>query len=359
MNYADVFSPDYETAKTRFVDFSNHLITDRQSFHIPLAQSADESLSIDVMHLGHNPEKLLVLSSGLHGVEGYLGSAIQLAWLKALQESEVSLQGCSVLLIHAINPYGFKYLRRVDEHNVDLNRNFLSADNPVGENKVYSSFHRLLNPYARQGQGVFNLKAGWSIARYGLDHLKSAITKGQYEYPDGLFYGGNTRAQSTRIIQDQYQDWVSPWSRIFHIDFHSGLGNYADCKLLAEEQPRSDKFNLYKKNFDAATVQSVFSKHGVAYAANATMSAWLTGQNKSQYSHLAAEFGTYSNLRVLRALVNENAAHKYLDKESKGFKAAKAELLECFCPQDSVWRTKVIKRSLVIIEQALAALNSA
>ena len=42
-----------------------------------------------------------------------------------------------VLLIHAINPYGFAWSRRVTEDNVDLNRNFVDHDKAYPKNDGY------------------------------------------------------------------------------------------------------------------------------------------------------------------------------------------------------------------------------
>ena len=82
-----------------------------------------EALAIDSAYVGKpRAARLLVLSSGIHGVEGYFGSAVQLAWLDALAHRAPTVE-TGVLLIHAINPYGFAWRRRWNENNVDLNRN--------------------------------------------------------------------------------------------------------------------------------------------------------------------------------------------------------------------------------------------
>ncbi len=95
----------------------------------------------------------IVLSSGVHGVEGYLGSAIQLRYLhEILLQNEQLIETCQadhsinateiesskkgespnyerkVLLIHAVNPNGMRHHRRTNENNVDLNRNALSPE---------------------------------------------------------------------------------------------------------------------------------------------------------------------------------------------------------------------------------------
>ena len=69
--------------------------------------------------------------SGTHGVEGYCGSGIQIGFLKEGLFAELP-DDMSVVLLHAMNPYGFSNDRRVNEDNVDLNRNFLDFAAPIG-----------------------------------------------------------------------------------------------------------------------------------------------------------------------------------------------------------------------------------
>jgi hypothetical protein len=74
-------------------------------------------------------ETILVHSSGVHGVEGFAGSAIQIAALSRLSTGSGdhwrSGSVCTVF-VHAVNPFGFASLRRFNENNVDLSRNNLS-----------------------------------------------------------------------------------------------------------------------------------------------------------------------------------------------------------------------------------------
>ena len=48
----------------------------------------------------------------------------------------------------------------------------------------------------------FLAKAVWNIARYGFNTLKNAVVQGQYEYPRGLFFGGNGPAKVVGILGD-------------------------------------------------------------------------------------------------------------------------------------------------------------
>src|SRR5258706_10981718 len=91
-----------------------------------------EELSIDIVQLGDDAAPgLLLLTSGTHGVEGFCGSGCQVAllhddaFLAAIERS-----GMNVLILHALNPYGFSHLRRSNEDNADLNRNFVDFSAP-------------------------------------------------------------------------------------------------------------------------------------------------------------------------------------------------------------------------------------
>ncbi len=101
----------------------------------------DSDLTIDAVYIPAQNEakKLLIMTSGVHGMEGFTGSAVQQYFMTEVLDGEV-LQNMGVLLIHAINPYGFKYQRRVSENNVDMNRNFnINKDLFTKKNEGYAN----------------------------------------------------------------------------------------------------------------------------------------------------------------------------------------------------------------------------
>ena len=124
------------------------------------------SLTLDVAVLPGNTKELgtIVHSSGVHGVEGYAGSAIQLALLELLTSaSQNKNKGKSnaqnrptIVMVHAVNPVGMNQYRRCNENNVDLNRNGIilsGAESNQDDNKnggsvddaMYVSFQDFLN----------------------------------------------------------------------------------------------------------------------------------------------------------------------------------------------------------------------
>jgi hypothetical protein len=65
-------------------------------------------LTIDVALLGvANPNWSLIVSSGLHGVEGFFGSAIQTAYMRHMRRQDTTNSKGQLVFIHSINPFGF------------------------------------------------------------------------------------------------------------------------------------------------------------------------------------------------------------------------------------------------------------
>jgi hypothetical protein len=111
---ADSFSPDYGVARGRFLRAAEQRGAQLSAYPIEPHGPHGEELCVDVAYIGpRDPEALLVVSSGLHGVEGFAGSAVQHQLLTA-QLDGLALPGAvCLLLVHALNPFGTYDLTRV------------------------------------------------------------------------------------------------------------------------------------------------------------------------------------------------------------------------------------------------------
>src|SRR5262249_6189169 len=132
-----------------------------------------------------------VVISGTHGVEGFCGSGCQVGLL--LDEVYRALpNNVGMVLVHALNPYGFAWLRRVNEDNIDLNRNFQDFSKPLPSSTAYEAVHDALVPL--DWDGPFRLSADAEIQKYiqthGMPAFQAAVSGGQYSRPNGLFFGG-------------------------------------------------------------------------------------------------------------------------------------------------------------------------
>jgi hypothetical protein len=93
--------------------------------------------------------------------------------------------------------------------------------------------------------------------------------------------------------------------------------------------------------------------HGIAYKTKGDFGNFMLSIAQTiDYHFFLAEFGTYSGLRILRALRAENQAHFFSSKSSIVSKRAQAELLECFCPASPSWRETVLKQGIQLLQAA-------
>ncbi len=195
------FSPNYTTARTQFrtaVEKAGGRLT---ALRLDAKGPNGADLTIDIAWFGaEKPKRALVHSSGLHGVEAFAGSAIQLQWL---DEGIPSLpEDSALVLVHVLNPFGMAWLRRFNENSVDLNRNFLGPEETyAGAPRGYDKLDPFLNPPSPPGWDLYYARAGWLIAGHGLSTLSQVVAGGQYEYSKGLFFGGSKLEEGPRKVQ--------------------------------------------------------------------------------------------------------------------------------------------------------------
>lgn len=385
MHGAAFFSPDYATARARFREAVGRLGIPLESQTLAARGPGGEVLSIDVATIGPAAgRRVLVLSSGLHGVEGFFGSAVQLAWLAQFASATELPPEIKVVLVHVINPFGMAWLRRGNENNVDLNRNFLGArefpggadyrPSPATDERLASFLNPASppsrwEPFALQAAGrIFAagllarrrlpsgeqpdrlaLKAIWQL---GLAELQHRLPIGQYQAPASLFYGGDRPQESTRWLQQALPVWVGDAELALHVDFHSGLGERADYKLHVVDRQGSPRALWVAQRFGETRVEA--RDGAVAYDARGTMAAYFRDRLAGGVYHgLTAEFGTCPGIEVLGALRAENRAHFYAAPESSNYRWAKRRIREVFAPAADDWRESVVARSQALVARAI------
>jgi uncharacterized protein DUF2817 len=152
MGSHEYFSSDYEEARSKFLDSVRAANAHVSHYVHPLEKAPNGSeLGVDVAEIRSGEEtELLLIISGTHGVEGFCGSGCQVGFLvDRLYEGLPRTVGMA--LVHALNPYGFAYLRRVNEDNVDINRNFHDFSNPLPSSSEYEAIHDWLVPVEWDG----------------------------------------------------------------------------------------------------------------------------------------------------------------------------------------------------------------
>lgn len=345
------FSPDYATARERFRHSAEEAGGRLTSLQLDAEGPHGEELTIDIAWFGaESPRRAAVHSSGLHGVEAFAGSAIQLELLDhglgAIPEDG------AIVLAHVLNPYGMAWLRRYNESNVDLNRNFLGEDEPYeGATELYRQLDSFLNPPTPPSRDMYYLRAGWLVLRHGMPALKQAIAGGQYENPKGLFFGGKRLEQGARLWRDWVAEHLHDVERLTIIDAHTGLGPFGEDRLHVESALEgSEIYDEIRKTF-GERVEPLRAKTSVSYEfRGAHYRMFSRSLPEARVYFVYQEFGTDGLLKVVHALRQENRWHHYGDWNLDH--PAKRALKEAFGPGDPSWRRKVLKRGEEVFRQS-------
>ena len=321
---------------------------------LPITATGPEclALSIDIAWIGPpKATRALLHCSGLHGIEGVCGSAIQ----RAIMAKPPALPpDTALILVHAMNPYGWAWRRRVNESNVDLNRNFLAPDRPYeGAPEGYAKMDALLNPPSPPSPDLYYPRAAWSVLRHGFNAMKQAVVGGQYAFPKGLFFGGTQLEEGPAAYSAWVAENLKDLERLVVLDIHTGLGPPAYDTLLVDVPARSPQEAILAQAFQHEVVPWD-PEAGVAYA--------IEGAHLSLYERLLTartdtvtqEFGTRKSLAVLKALREENRLH--LHGRPAIDHPAKVAMLETFAPTAKAWREEVMERGLRVASQALGLL---
>lgn len=358
----DKFPADYSSARHRFHaavrrlegwEFESHAIGLPGPDGAPL--TLDVACSGVACSEGMHAERMLVLSSGVHGIEGYLGSAVQVALLDKWARDGRFRPPIRCVLLHAVNPYGFAWRRRTAEDNVDLNRNFLLPEEHYrGSPDMYARLDGLLNPRRAPSRWEpFMLKASWAIVRFGMPALRQAVAGGQYDFPQGLFFGGAGPAAAHRILADNMDRWLEGSRRVMHLDFHTGLGRWGEGTLLLDSPLSDIQRERLTRWFGDGSFQTADTS-SIAYQVRGGLGRWCNRRYRDRdYLCAYAEYGTYGPVKILAGLRAENQAHHWGDRNSD---STKVLLKELFCPAAESWREKVLGHAEDVVERAIRGL---
>lgn len=335
------FSDSYEEARQKFIAAAESAGARLESLAVPSMGPSGEALTIDLAVMGElSSAKILIHSSGIHGVEGYAGSAVQIA---ALEEPLSLPDGTALVFVHILNPFGMAWSRRVNENNVDLNRNFLKEGEAYsGADANYLSLDPFLNHPGKLPLYWFYLLA--NLARYGFAALKKAVVQGQYNYPGGLFYGGSTLQDGPRLLKAWLKQNVTGAKEVVVVDVHTGLGRFGEEVLFCHGHKPSAGFG---KRMTETDEPNGYVVRGGLESLTAEVFA------EARWSHVTEEFGTYSMAKILRALRAENADFR----ENKKTGAPGLCLKNIMSPQDRAWRESAVKNGTDTLKRCLAWLG--
>ena len=335
------------------------------TFTNPLTDPDGGALTTDVIHVGSlNAPKLLVMLSGTHGVEAFCGSGIQIDWLQ--RDGHVDLpDDCAALIIHCVNPYGAAWSRRVNEDNVDLNRNFVDHDRPHFENEHYAEFHDVVVPTSLTGPG--RRESDELLEQYRLDKgdlVFETATLGQYSHPDGMNYGGTVPTWSTRIINELIDEYCVHRRHVATLDLHSGLGPFGSGLVGIANDNDSNGTRLARQwygdgmtTFDDMAEQTGYLDY-THFIDGLLMRAFVKQLPDVNVVAGGIEFGTFPWRDVLEAERSDLWLYANPDADPHDAEAVRAELLRVYYPGTPDWLDMVETRARQVINQTVAGLGA-
>ena len=358
--YSEVFFDEYEDVRAHLLETVAELGTkgyEVEFYSYPIDEADD--LYVDSIYLPATEEQtnLIILTTGVHGIEGYIGSVmLDVFWQEIY--TEINIANTGVLVVANVNPYGMKYHRRYNENNVDLNRNFIldweSFDLTV--NKDYPLVKEFLGPQKQMGNILFHEADFYgsmikNLVSAGVDTISNALLGGQYEYAEGVYYGGVGDEKSTTYLKGVFQQSLeSAYENIVHIDIHSGYGPRYNMVIFN---------SVFETMNEAETVALFGYENVISYDSEAFYPT--TGDTTDYFYRLHEQMGTDTSLFStcfefgtigdgfldsvisMKYTIEENQNHWYPSENNITNQVIKERYYELFYPTEKEWREKTVQ----------------
>lgn len=349
---------DYATERARFCADAERLGAHLDRHVHPLGGPDGGELTTDVARFGPpagDASTVLVITSGLHGVEGHAGSGLQHLLVESGRLGGLPAS-TAVVMVHSVNPYGHAWSRRVDHQNIDVNRNFLAEGEPPPVNALYGEVDHLLNPTGPTfdlDDTSFLTELGEWIGRVGAHEGFRAISGGQYSHPAGIQFGGLAPSWSRRTLESIWAQHLDGAARVVALDIHTGLG---PCGVLTvfqtadEDEPAAGlgrawfSDHLYRADRDPEeSLDTGLMGPG--------LDRWVDGRMES--AAFVVEFGTHDPTVGVTVFRADNWLHQHGDPRSEAALPIRAAVRDFFFVDDEGWRTQVAELGLHALHTAL------
>lgn len=344
----------YESSRNRFrkIILSTDLEMSMDVLNVPQPNQFNtdtcDDATIDIITLKGRNDSLLIHISGTHGVEGYVGAEIQHTVLTALNTSEKLYP--TIMFVHGLNPYGMIHNRRVNEDNIDLNRNalFNETDRKAKislcgnmSDDMYHHINHAINPQSYYHPilswvtNLFNML--YIITSNGYCQSKRYMVTGTYcdKYKQGLFYGGEHLGTSHKMFSEYLisKNYTKNVKDLAIIDVHSGQGEFGKDTIMVSNSLKGDiATNTLKNIKKQSTITNM--PDAISYTHQLVSDTMTNGyeltsgdvadnypklfDNLTNVFSVTQEFGTYNPLYVTLELIMENQVFHHSNNESYG-----------------------------------------
>jgi hypothetical protein len=355
------FTEEYRAARDLFLRVAGRAGGQMRAYLNQNLGPQGESLSTDIAWFGP-PEaaRVLVLVSAVHGVEGFCGSGAQIDWI-ITGGPQALPPDTAALLVHALNPHGFAWLRRTTEEGVDLNRNGLVFEAGVPQNTGYAELAEAFVPADLHDETLAAADAALDAWRdkHGDKAYQFARSTGQYTHPEGIFYGGTEPSWATRTLMAICRDYrLSSRQSVAVIDYHTGLGAYGSGEPICGHRPGESGQSRCRAWYGESLGEPLLGTSSSLPILGLTQYVWAREVGDSRLTFIALEFGTYDAETGARALRLDHVVHRVaaIDWHDPAVQKVKRDLRRFYHPATKTWEELVLFRSRQVVSQAMAGM---
>jgi len=348
---------DYTVNRQHFIESAK--LAGAKLFEIPYKRNIPNasSLGTDVAVLGEeNASQVVVIVSGVHGVELPAGSYLQQIWLKELEKSFSDIKDTKFVFVHALNPHGAAFGMRTDwdmngQGNIDPARNFVDFKNAsnianVGiENALKDadlSFSSSVKMWSKILYSAFIVQ--------GKKDFKRGFVRGQYTNPDIPYFGG-TSPSLTRLTWDKIiEDYVrTPFvKKIWHFDCHTGDGPFGLLQLYINDKQGAHVLRDASELIPKEQIQMTNSYF--ADIAGDIVDYWPQfNLGDIQVTPITLEFGTsqaiIEGIDVLNAILTRTILQNRYDDQHQKSEIIIQRMRDAFAPQETEWEKMIETQS--------------
>jgi len=337
----------------------------------PVRSDSDQDLTIDHAFFSQRGDRLLVLQSGIHGSEAASGAAVE-AFVMNTHLPALLAKGIDVAFIHSLNPYGFRNCRRTDEFNVNLNRNF-SADGSIFKivNEDYRSLRRVFEPAGEVATvAIATMRedlvffAGFAESGFKTKALMDGLDNGQYEFAQGLNYGGAGAQEQTRFLREEIGPLLAkPYKKIWFLDYHTGLGDDGVLSIILGIKPAAGPLAELTAMFSGQESNGIVIKTPSSPGFFATFGDVIDfvpslAADPDRVLAVTMEYGTLgtdaiSELKSATRMILENQAFFNGCATAEVYRQIVDDFRELFNPSDPGWRGKVLREADLVFRTLL------
>jgi hypothetical protein len=354
----EVFAREYEEARERFVAAARHCGAVLRHWPHPLAGPKGEALATDSAWVGaEDASRVLVVISGTHGVEGYAGSGPQIDLLRGPVPHALP-PDTALLLMHAVNPHGFAWDRRVTEENVDLNRNWVDFALPLPANPGYEELREHYNPISLDEPALARHEAAIEAYRatHGAHGERVARSTGQYTDATGIFYGGTAPTWARRTSEAILAAHLGRAKAVAIVDMHTGLGPYGYGEPICNHAPGSERVRRARRWWGPSVTEPLLGTSSSQEKTGLSEFGYERALAHAEIAFVALEYGTFGPPHGEHALRDDAWLWRCGDPRSEAARPIREALRHYFYPPADDWKEMVLFRARQVYRQALVGL---